>query len=225
MFGPHDNPPSLRQGDIVADLFFPLPRQGRVQYIASRTAGTDIELQLEPFVERPPNARKLYLTAVTQGLVSHGVVLSQCCDLDRNHPKPSFVVARLVPFDLGRVRNAQSLRDNVDPYGEIPPHLQYFHLGQIEGLAQGDYVADFGFTVTVSWADYDFALQRKSLQLDQLHRNLFRVKAGAHLGRPTPEDQRDGYANPYLGINPALPAVPEDGPQAEGDPAAQDPAR
>jgi len=150
MFGPHDDPPSLRQGDIVADLFFPLPRQAAVQYMASRTEGNELNLRLEPVIDQPAGARRRYLTGVTSGIVSHGAVISQCCDLDRTHPKTSFVVCRLLPFDRARYRNPDTLAENVNPYGPINPHFQFFYLGQIQGLP-GEQLADFAFTLTVPW--------------------------------------------------------------------------
>lgn len=199
MFGTMDDPPSLRQGDIIESIFFPVPRQASVQFLGSRVGGDDVNLRLEPIVQQPPGARRAYLSAITPGFVAHAAVVSQCCDLDRTHPKASFVVCRLMALDRTRYRNLEALIANVDPYGEIRPHLQFFCLGQIAGL-EGEYLADFALTLAVPWSDYDVLLQRKIAQLDQLNRNKFRVKAGAHYGRPTPEDAAEGFANPYLGV-------------------------
>jgi hypothetical protein len=204
MFGPQDVPASLRQGDIIADLFFPVVRQSAVKYLATRVAGSEVNVQLQPTIEQPQGSRRQYLTALTTGIVAHGAVISQCCDLDRTHPKTSFVVCRLLALDRAKYRNVESLIENVDPYGAVRPHLQFFYLGEIAGL-QGDYIADFALTLAVPWGDYDFVLQKKILQMDQLHRNKFRVKVGAHYGRPTPEDAAQGFGNPYLGAAPDAP--------------------
>lgn len=199
MFGALDDPPSLRQGDIIESLFFPVPRQPSVQFLSSRVGGDDVNLQLQPIVQQPPGARRSYLSAIVPGFIAHAAVVSQCCDLDRTHPKTSFVVCRIMPLDRTRYRNLEALIANVDPYGEIRPHLQFFCFGPINGL-EGEYLADFSLTLTVPWNDYDALLRKKIAQLDQLNRNKFRVKVGAHYGRPTPEDADAGFANPYLGV-------------------------
>lgn len=209
MFGPPDAPPCLRQGDIVADLFFPLPRQTAVRYLGTHRNGTGVNVAIDPVIERPPGARRQYLTALTFGLVGHGAVMSQCCDLDRTHPKSSFTVCRLIPLDRARFRNIEALVTNVNPYGDVPAHLQFFFLGEIPGLA-GEYLADFALTLTVPWNEYDHVLGKKILQLDPVNRNRYRVKVGAHYGRPTPEDVAAGLENPYLHV-----------PAADGQPGAQ----
>jgi hypothetical protein len=214
MFGPPDDPPCLRQGDIVADLFFALPRQAAVRYLGTYRNGTEVNVSVDPVIDRPAGARRQYLSALTLGVVGHGAVMSQCCDLDRTHPKASFVVCRLIPLDRARFRNIEALIANINPYGDAPAHLQFFFLGEIPGLA-GEYIADFALTLTVPWNEYEYVLRKKILQLDPVNRNRFRVKVGAHYGRPTPEDVAAGLENPYL----HLPAdVAEPGAQANAQP-------
>jgi hypothetical protein len=87
VFAPQlDNPPSLRQGDIIADVFFPLTRPSLLRYLPTYTSGSDINMKLEPFIETPPKSRRSYAQSLAHGIVAHGAVISQCCDLDRKHP-------------------------------------------------------------------------------------------------------------------------------------------
>src|SRR5258708_382774 len=200
----HDNPPSLRQGDIVANVFFPLPRPALLKYLATYSSGSGTDIKVGPFVETPLGSKKRYVQSMSHGVVAHGAVISQCCDLDRKHPRTSFSLCRLVPFELARYRNVQALIDNIDPWGTENPHFQFFYLGGIEGL-EGERLADFGLLTSFGWSDYDLILRKKLHQLDDLNRNKFRVKVGAFFGRPTDEDAKAGLANPYEPTTPVSP--------------------
>ena len=197
----HDNPPSLRQGDIVANVFFPLARPEFSRYLGTYASGSETTLTLQPFVESPKGSIKKYVQATCHGVVAHGAVISQCCDLDKNHPKPSFSLCRLIPFNPAKYKNVDSLMQNIDPWGQENPHFQFFYFGQIDGMA-GEYIGDFGLLTSLSWADYDLVLKNKIHQLDDLNRNKFRVKVGAFFGRPTDEDSDKGLADPYTPVAP-----------------------
>jgi hypothetical protein len=207
VFAPqHDDPPSLRQGDIISSVFFPLTRPGLLKYLATYGSGSGADIKLEPFVETPPGSMKKYVQSLSHGVVAHGAVISQCCDLDKKHPRTSFSLCRLIPFERGRYRKVEALVNNIDPWGPENPHFQFFHLGEIDGL-QGEYLADFGLLASFGWADYDLILAKKVHQLDELNRNKFRVKVGAFFGRPTPEDVAAGLANPYEPAAPVRPSL------------------
>jgi hypothetical protein len=196
-----DNPPSLRQGDIIASVFFPLTRPNLLKYIASYNSGSDVEIEVDPVVETWQGSRRSYTQAICHGVVAHGAVISQCCDLDRKHPKNSFSLCRLVPLDRARYKNVDALLNNIDPWGPENPHFQFFYLGQIDGL-QGEYIADFALLMSLGWTDYNLILAKKVHQLDDLNRNKFRVKVGAFFGRPMDEDVAAGLANPYEPVVP-----------------------
>jgi hypothetical protein len=200
----HDNPQSLRQGDIITSVFFPLTRPGVLRFLGTYGSGTGTDINLEPFVETPPGSVKKYVQAISHGVVAHAAVISQCCDLDRKHPRTSFSLCRLIPFEPHRYRNAEALVSHIDPWGPENPHFQFFYLGEVGGL-EGEHLADFGFVTSFGWSDYQFILGRKLHQLDDLNRNKFRVKIGAFFGRPTDEDGIAGLANPY---EPAAPLPP-----------------
>ncbi len=192
----HDNPPSLRQGDIISSVFFPLSRPGLVKHLATYGSGTGTDIKLDPFVETPPGSKKKYLQSISHGVVAHGAVISQCCDLDKKHPRSSFSLCRLIPFERARYRNVEALVNNIDPWGPENPHFQFFYFGEIDGL-QGEHLADFGLLMSLGWPDYDLILAKKVHQLDDRNRNKFRVKVGAFFGRPTEDDIAVGLANPY----------------------------
>jgi hypothetical protein len=206
MFAPqHDTPASLRQGDIIESVFFPLTRPSSLKYLAAYGSGSDASIKLEPLIEVPQGSRKSYALSICHGVVAHGAVISQCCDLDKKHPRTSFSLCRLILFEPNRYRNADALINNIDPWGPENPHFQFFYLGQIDGLA-GEYLADFGLLMSLGWTDYDLILGKKVHQLDNQNRNKFRVKVGAFFGRPTEEDRAAGLANPY---DPAAPVKPK----------------
>jgi len=198
----HDDPPSLRQGDIIADVFFPLTRPALLKYLATYASGSDTSIRVEPFVEEPPGGRKRYVQSISYGVVAHGAVISQCCDLDKKHPKNSFSLCRLIPYERARFRRGtDALENNIDPWGPENPYFQFFYLGQVDGLV-GEYLADFTLLTSFAWADYDLILEKKTHQLDDVNRNKFRVKVGAFFGRPTEEDEAKGLANPYEPVAP-----------------------
>lgn len=199
----HDNPPSLRQGDILSNMFFPLARPAMVRHLGTYRSGSGTDINLDPFVDTPKGSIKQYLQSLAHGVIAHGAVLSQCCDLDKKHPRTSFSLCRLILFEPTRYRNVEALIGNIDPYGTVNPHFQFFYFGQVHGLT-GEYLSDFGLLTSLPWADYDLALNQKVCQLDDLNRNKFRVKAGAFFGRPMDEDVAKGMANPWQQETPTL---------------------
>ena len=199
-----DDPPSLRQGDLIENVFFPLPRIANTSFLAQYESGTEtgirlspVEINFSPVVERPEGARRDYIRASVQGFFSYGAILSQCCDVDKSHPKTSFVLCRLLRLDEKRFQNVETLRANADPYDTtIRTHHQFFCFGFVPGLI-GEYIADFAQVLSAPWADYNPMLSRKRQQLDPLHRNMFRVKAGAWFGRVPKEDFDAGLEDPW----------------------------
>jgi hypothetical protein len=197
----HDNPPSLRQGDIIANVFFPLARPASLKFLGTYASGSGTNIVLEPFVETPQGSRKQYLQVISHGVVAHGAVLSQCCDLDTKHPKSSFSLCRLIAFERNRYKHVDALIGNIDPWGSENVHYQFFYVGKIDGL-EGEYLADFALLTSCGWTDYEFILRKKVHQLDNLNRNKFRVKLGAFFGRPTDDDVKAGLGNPYEPTSP-----------------------
>jgi hypothetical protein len=195
---------SLRQGDIVEGIPFPLSRIEEVRYLGlPKTVATDEvgKLELEPILTPVGKSPTLWLTAQMYSTVAFCAVLSQCCEIDpnQNPPPKTFTLCRLVPVPDGirkRTDLYQALKDNVDPYGDIRPFYALFYVGAHSKL-NNEYVVDFSQAMTVRWTDYGTVLRRKVLQLDDLHRAKFRVKVGAYFGRPTSEELQAGIADPW----------------------------
>jgi hypothetical protein len=193
---------TLRQGDVIEDVLFPLSRmQAKLKFLGTRKTGTG-QLNVVLDADREQIGKSLFFTAQMNVAPSFCAVLSQDCDVDssQNPPPPSFAMCRLVPVPEGMKRNQQryeALRANIDPYGGGRPFYQLFYVGTHPRLGNTEYLADYGMPMAVAWADYNTLLARKLLEMDDITRAKFRVKAGAYLGRPSQEDIDAGLANPW----------------------------
>jgi len=190
---------SLKQGDIVKDVIFPIARVDTTRFISRFVTSSAGKVAVEAVLEGTP-ARPYHMVQV-QGACTLCAVLSQCCDvaLGQNPPPHAFVLCKVVAVPKGILKHPASyetLKANVDPYGGAKAFLQNFWFGPVMGV-DGEYMADFGQVMTASWIDYDHALKNKIGELDDLHRAMFRVKVGAHFGRVAEEDKDAGYEDPY----------------------------
>jgi hypothetical protein len=191
---------TLRQGDIVANVPFPLPplKSGELTFLGSY-AELGGAARFEPRTETI--RRTDWFTGHVPVAIACCAVLSQCCDVDsrQNPPPPTFVLCRLAPLPDSIRRRTDLyniLTENVDPYGSSRPYFSLFHVGFHSRLG-AEYVADYGQPMTVRWGDYGAVLRRKVLEMDDISRAKFRVKAGAYLGRPTREEIDAGIADPW----------------------------
>lgn len=202
MFTQNPDTATLRQGDVVSEILFPLVRLDKpTLFLGTFDQATG---QFVPITEETRRSR--YETAhigVTRTLAA---VFSQDCDVDsrQEHPPPAFLVCRVLQVwnSLLQSPGYQNLVENVDPYGEEHrPYFQFFYLGEIPGR-EGVYLADYSQVVTIAWADYKNVLAKKLLELDSINRAKFRVKAGAHIGRATEEEVAQGIADPWHPVPP-----------------------
>jgi len=190
---------TLKQGDIVRHIVFPIARLNSTRLISKVVGAADGKVSVEAVLEGDP--KRPYHIAQVQGTHVPCAVLSQCCDVDshQNPPPHSFVLCKVVPIPA-RIKqhrpSYETLTANADPYGGARAYIQNFWLGEIPGL-QGEYMADYSQVMTASWADYAAVLDGKVAELDDLHRAIFRVKAGAHFGRAAKEDVEAGYEDPF----------------------------
>lgn len=208
MFRAAVDPTSLKQGDIVRDIIFPIARIDNSRILSKATGTAAGRVTVEAVVDGTPE--RPHLAVQVQGNHVPCAVLSQCCDVEpkQSPPPHSFVLCRLSPVPKSITRHRASLemlRANVDPYGEGKAFTQLFWFGAVPGL-DGEFMADFAQVMTVSWNDYDQVLGRKIAELDDLHRAMFRVKAGGHFGRAAAEDVAAGYGDPYTPTD--APGVP-----------------
>jgi hypothetical protein len=189
----------LKQGDVIRAAVFPIARIDGTRFL-SRLVGTaegkvTVEAVSDGTPERP------FHPIQVQGTCVPCAILSQCCDVSPHQKPPphSFVVCKLVPVPK-TIRKHQgsyeTLIANLDPYGGRKAYIQNFWFGDVPGL-KGEFMADFAQVTTVSWLDYQQTLAGKTAELDELHRAMFRVKAGAHFGRVAEEDAVAGYDDPY----------------------------
>ncbi|HEV7673283.1 MAG TPA: hypothetical protein VGQ12_02005 [Candidatus Angelobacter sp.] len=194
---------TLRQGDIIAEMPFPLVRLDRKTrfwgtYVRESGGRVDLEAETETFRSRP------WMLAQVHAAISFCAVLSQCCDVAaaQDHPPPAFLLCRLVPVNDGMRKNPSAystLKENIDPWGTGRPFFSLFYVGMPAALDK-EYVADYGQVMTVVWSDYGAVLRRKILQMDDLNRAKFRIKASAHIGRVAKEDEGIGY--PWIKAEP-----------------------
>jgi hypothetical protein len=201
---------TLRQGDIISDVLFPLPRlNSSFTFLGRFRERVKDEVYLDALTET--YNKNNWLIAHVQSQFSYCAVLSQCCDvsISKDRPPPSFVLCRMLPVpDALRRGDFQTLRDNIDPYGADVTQKPFFRLFYIEhekGLAH-DFIVDYAQVMTVAWKDYDQMLQKKTLQMDDISRAKFRVKAGASLGRPAKEDVDAGLADPWSPVPASAPS-------------------
>jgi hypothetical protein len=209
MFVENPDMTTLRQGDVISDVLFPLVRVDKPTVFLgtySRITG-----RLEPIVEE--TRRTQYQYAQVGATFSLAAVFSQDCDVDnrQEHPPPAFLLCRVMQIwdSLLRSPGYASLQENIDPYGEGRPYYQLYYLGEIPEH-DGVFLADYSQVITVSWADYRHILGRKLSEMDKVARSKFRVKAGAHIGRPSAEEIADGIADPWhpAELNPPAQTLP-----------------
>lgn len=193
----------LRQGDIVTGIPIALPRIEDVTFLGRPAEGTvgQANLQLAPGFSVIGKSPTPWLTAQVHATIGPCAVLSQCCDIDTNQnpPPKTFALCRLVPIPAGISKNKdllELLRANVNPYGGRSHFYGLFYIGSHPKL-DAEYAADFAQPLCVRWVDYATVLRRKILQMDDVTRAKFRMKAGAFYGRPTPEELRAGTADPW----------------------------
>jgi hypothetical protein len=190
---------TLRQGDVVRDIVFPIARFDSTRVLGKPVRQEDgssgIDVVSEGSPERP------YQIIQVQGTLGFCAVLSQCCDVDasQNPPPHSLVLCKVLPVPKS-IAKRQSSHDtliaNLDPYGDRKAFIGNFWFGSIPGETW-EFMADFGQVMTAPWADYSQVLSRKIAELEDLHRAKFRVKVGAHFGRVTEEDRAAGFEDPY----------------------------
>lgn len=198
MFVENPDMTTLRQGDIVTDVLFPLVRMDRAVVFLGTYGEKSGEL--EPIIEETRRTR--YQLAQLHAASVTAAVLSQDCDVDQRqrNPPPAFLLCRVmrVPESIIKSQWSTNLRENVNPYGESRPYYQFFYLGPLPER-DGEFLADYSQIMTISWTDYGRVLKKKFMQLQDIERSKFRVKAGAHVGRPSDEEITARIADPWRG--------------------------
>lgn len=217
---------SLRQGDILAGIPFPLLEHNKTHILGCAREAYDFsglpELRCQTQTHRNDAE-----WVVLQALAKYGfcAVISHCCDLE---PRAGGKVlanainfARLRPVAPDIRNNAArfaSLRSNGDPRNlDTPVYIDRFYLESHADLNASDWIVYYNQIVTIPVTPEDVAilLAKKVLQLDDLTRVKFKLKLGFSFGRVTDDEVNAGLANPWAELPPP---APEAAPPAANEP-------
>lgn len=196
---------SLRQGDILEGVPFPLLQHANIQLIGDVVPDQD-------FGSVPPITASLHkhrddpewTTALSPVRFGRCAVLSNCCELEPRQGRVqtyAVVLARLrsIPPDIRRdAEMFESLKANKDPRGrEDAGFLDLFYLEPHELLDGQDWKVQFNQVVSLPVTDITLLLRRKILQLDDRTRVKFKIKLGFTYMRTSTEERAAGLENPW----------------------------
>ena len=202
----------LRQGDILANILYPLIVTQDVRFMGVMDAN-DLENRPPSFRADTPLYRKLpALACQLISRVGYAAIISNCCDIEpennairRTH---ALVLARLVPIPVGIERDAKNLeslkanRNPLNPEGG-PGHINRFYIQSHELLEGREWIVDYSQVLSMPSAEFPEILKRKILQMDDDSRIRFKVKLAASFGRFSSEEQASGH--PWLETKPTEP--------------------
>jgi hypothetical protein len=195
----------LRQGDILANVLYPLLLTEDVRFMGVMDAN-DLESQSPSFRVDTASYRKLpSLTCQLSCRIGYAAVVSNCCDIEPENNRirrtHAIVLARVVPIPVGIERdpnNLESLKANRNPLnlGAGPGHINRFYMPAHELLGPGEWIVDYSQVLSIPSQEFPEILKRKILQMDDDARIRFKVKLAASFGRFSPEEQQSGH--PWL---------------------------
>lgn len=196
---------SLRQGDILAGIPFPLLDQSKMHLLGEVADDYD-------YAGLPEIAPKTHLHRTDTEWVTLQVparfcmcaVLTNCCDLEpRNGRVPTQMVslARLRPISPDIRRDPErfhSLQANKDPRDQQDAgYIGFFYLESHELLDNRDWVVQFDQVVGIPSTDIGLLLRKKIIQLDDRTRVKFKIKLGVTFLRINNEEIAAGLMNPW----------------------------
>ncbi len=206
----------LRQGDIIAAVWFPRIRFEDIRLLAPVDSANLDQIVAVPHLVEDRGIE--WTIAQIQMARRYVMVLSQCCDLEMLKGRPrglAAVVSPLVPVpDMYRKKPEYlaALREN-----RVESYVNHFYVEQAPPLPS-DFIVDFGRVVSIGLDQVRDLLNQKVLQLTDASRIALKSKLAFNFGRLTDEEEAAGYklATPST-------APPEDrakpGPEAAGAPA------
>ncbi len=215
---------SLRQGDILAGIPFPLLDRNSLTVLGSIPADYDYAA-LATITPRTHVHRfdREWVTVQVPVRFCPCAVLSNCCDLEPRDGQIKVrmvTLARLRPISNDIRRDPErlaSLQANKDPRDQVDHgYLDYFYMEPHALLQNQDWNVEFAQVVSIPASDIDLMLRKKILQLDDRTRVKFKIKLAFTLGRTN--DDEDGLENPWQ-----EPAPPQPNPPQQDDPQ-QNPA-
>jgi hypothetical protein len=206
---------SLRQGDILAGISFPLLERGKTHVLAAIAHDYNYAASL-PSISVKTHAHRddaSWVTLQVPARFGLCAVVSNCCDLEVRDGKIqaySVTLARLRPVS-NDIRNDPvrfaSLRSNKDPRDQQNAgYIDYFYLEPDAQLEGTDWNVQFNQLVTLPTSDFALLLRKKVIQLDDRNRVKFKIKLAVTFGRLN--DDELGLENPWLEPVPAAASAP-----------------
>lgn len=215
---------SLRQGDILAGIPFPLMENSEL--LVSGALANEYDYLLPPALvakTREHRGDREWVTAQVPVRFCFCAVLSNCCDLEPRAGRVqahAVTLARLRPIsndirrDAGRLQSLQANKDPRDP--QDPGYIDYFYLEAHELLQNQDWNVHFNQVVTIPTQDIGLLLRKKVIQLDDRMRMKFKIKLAFTFGRANEAEIDAGLENPW--VEPPEP-VPQPAAPPPPDPA------
>jgi len=225
---------TLRQGDILEGIPFPLMDHAKIQILGTLAQDQDFNTlpTISPRTHQLRDDRE-WVTALVPVRFGFCAVLSNCCDLEPRDGRiqaPVFNLARLRPIPDDIRRNDAlfaSLRANKDPRDPLDPgYIDFFYLEPHELLEGRDWRVHYNQVITLPTGDITLLLRKKILQLNDVTRVKFKIKLGFTLMRANDGELRAGLENPWQepqrqNIQAAEPPPIVPAPQREQEPPAR----
>jgi hypothetical protein len=199
---------SLRQGDILEGVPFPLMDHEKIQILGSIAQDQDYN-NVPPISSKTHQHRddREWVTAVIPVRFGLCAILSNCCDLEpRNGRVQTLAISlarlRPIPIDIrNNPANFDSLKANKDPRDrENAGYIEYFYLESHPLLQNQDWRVQFNQVVSVPTTEINLLLRKKILQLDDRTRMKFKIKLGFTLMRANDDELEAGLENPWLEV-------------------------
>jgi hypothetical protein len=196
---------SLRQGDILEGVPFPLMDHGKMQVLGAISQDRDFNAipVISPKTHQHRDDRE-WVTAIAPVRFGFCAVLSNCCDLEPRDGKVlahAVVLARLRPIPNDIRNNAEwfgSLRANKDPRDrQNAGYIEWFYLEPHELLMGQDWRVHFSQVVALPTTDITLLLRKKILQLDDRTRMKFKIKLGFTFMRDNEDERVAGLLDPW----------------------------
>jgi hypothetical protein len=196
---------SLRQGDILEGVPFPLLDNAKLQLLGDIAPDKNFSTipVLNPSLHRHRDDNE-WTTALAPVRFGKCAVLSNCCELEPRNGKVlthAVVLARLrpIPVDIRRTPELfESLKANKDPRDRTDAgFIDQFYLEPHELLAGQEWKVQFNQVVSLPTTDMTILLGKKILQLDDRTRMKFKIKLGFTYMRPNVEEVAAGLDNPW----------------------------
>jgi hypothetical protein len=196
---------SLRQGDILAGIPFPLLDRQSLTILGAIQENYDYTGL--PIISARTHKHRFDNEWVTAQLpIRFGLcaVLSNCCDLEPRNGKilaRTITLARLRPVSADirhdPIRFA-SLSSNKDPRDPVDPgYIDYFYLQSHTLLQNQDWNVEYSQCLSIPSSDINILLRKKTLQLNDRTRVKFKIKLAFTLGRLNNDEAQAGLENPW----------------------------